>query len=101
MNLKWKRITEIYEQPELYKEGTEAHDINQGQLGDCYFLTALGAAASAKSPQLIEARFYTKDLNSAGAILVSMFVNGREQWVLLDDYLPVNWTGKPAFVHSK
>lgn len=93
----WMRITDIYPTPHLFQGGIETSDINQGELGDCYLLVVLGAAAY--DQQAIEARFYHKELNSVGAILVKMFVNGKEQWILIDDYIPTKY-GKPAFVSS-
>lgn len=63
-------------------------------------MTVLGAAANHKSPGLISARFYTHELNKTGAVIVSMFVNGQEEWILMDDYLPFSGL-RPSFVHSK
>ena len=97
--LKWQRVTEIFKSPKLIIGGTAAVDINQGQLGDCYFLTVLGAAANHKDPKVIHNLFYDKELSSVGAILVSLRVNGIETWILMDDYLPTRYN-KPSFVHS-
>jgi len=59
MDIEWKRATELFSECELYKGGTEAVDINQGYLGDCYFLTVLGAAANESDPTLISNCFYS------------------------------------------
>lgn len=66
-------------------------------LSDCYFLATLGAAA--QDPEHISGRFYSNEKNSAGVYLVSLYVNGLAQWVLLDDYLPTKYN-KPCFAHS-
>jgi hypothetical protein len=101
MEIEWKRASELFEEPELYKGGTEAADINQGQLGDCYFLTVLGAAANESDETLISSCFYASELNASGAMLVALYINGQREWVLLDDFIPAYSYGRPAFVHSK
>lgn len=99
--IQWKRVSEIWSNPQLYKDGVEAHDINQGGLGNCYFLAVLGAAAGGKgNGNMIKKRFMNDELNEAGVVMVSMFVNGHEEWVIMDDYLPTI-NGKPCFVESK
>jgi hypothetical protein len=45
MGTSFERVTEIYDDAELFKQGVDSHDINQGSLGNCYYLVALAAAA--------------------------------------------------------
>lgn len=54
----WKRASAIFKEPKVYVSGSKASDINQGMLGDCYFLSTLGAAAN--DPERIDTRFYSK-----------------------------------------
>jgi len=56
-NLTWKRASEIFENPAIFKEGIEAGDVNQGELGDCYFLCAMSAIA--EYPDRVKALFRT------------------------------------------
>ena len=39
--IKWKRAEDIASNPVLVKDGTTRFDINQGALGDCWFLATL------------------------------------------------------------
>jgi len=39
----------------------------------------------------------TQKINKAGIYMVRLFINGNETLVIVDDYLPVNSNGKPAF----
>ena len=64
----------------------EPNEINQGQLGDCYFLCALSVLA--QDPELIKARFVTKEKNAAGIYCVKFLVNGEDYEVVVDDYFP-------------
>jgi calpain-15 len=64
-------------------------DINQGELGNCYFLAVLSAMAEV--PERIFARFITKEPNKAGIYLMSLFVNGTEVPIIVDEYFPVKF----------
>ncbi len=50
-NIKWKRPFELTNNPMLLVDGISSDDIEQGNLGDCWFLSS--CAAIAKRPQLM------------------------------------------------
>jgi len=41
----WKRASEIFDNVMLFSDKIQPNDINQGQLGDCYFLAVLSSLA--------------------------------------------------------
>ena len=43
--LEWKRASECYDDAQVFRDGIHPNDINQGQLGDCYFLAVLSSMA--------------------------------------------------------
>lgn len=63
-----------------------ARDIEQGALGDCYFLSALSALA--EDPQRIRDLFLTEQTNYAGCYAIRLFVNGEPRTVAIDDMFP-------------
>lgn len=68
----------------LFQGGVSYQDINQGTLGDCYFLTALADIAY-NSPETIQNMFVD---NGDGTYAVA-FRNGKStDWVTVDGYLP-------------
>ena len=99
-NYIWKRASDFYKHPEVFQQGVHPNDINQGNLGNCYYLAVLSAMAEYETR--VKARFYTQKVNKAGIYLMSFFVNGVEKPVIVDDWFPVNHhTKKPVFSSSK
>lgn len=84
----------------------EANDIDQGQLGDCWLLSAI--AAVAEYPVRIERLFNHPKLSAdlaaqeekLGAYRITLCVNGWWTNVIVDDYLPTIGN-KPCFACNK
>ena len=64
-------------------------DVNQGYLGDCYFLSALGETAL-KDPSAIESMIAN---NGNGTYGVRFMVNGQPDYVTVNSALPVMGAG--------
>ena len=94
----WKRLSDIYQDCKVFSAGITPNDINQGALGNCYYLSVLSAMA--EFPERIEACFHTKEPNSAGIYLMSLYVNGAITPIIVDDYVPVQGDN-PCFSSSK
>ena len=82
----WKRATEIYKKWEIIENKIEIKDIIQGNLGDCYFLSALSALT--RYQYLIIEKFRTKAFNEEGYYEMIFFIDGEWQVVFVDDYFP-------------
>ena len=84
----------------LFSETIEMGDVIQGQLGDCYFLSSV--ANLCKFPSLILRMFKTKETNKDGFYEIILYIDGKPQIVIVDDYLPINKsTKKPVYAQSK
>uniref|UniRef100_A0A0R3RUI1 Calpain catalytic domain-containing protein n=1 Tax=Elaeophora elaphi TaxID=1147741 RepID=A0A0R3RUI1_9BILA len=87
----WLRPQDIYT-----KDGTryrwsvfldpKPSDIEQGCLGNCWFLSAL--AVIAERPDILDQIFLTKVYNPWGVYQIRLCVDGHWQVVLVDDFLP-------------
>lgn len=64
-------------------------DINQGYIGNCWFLA--GASAIAEIPGRLEKVFlnHSNDLNDAGIYGVNFYTLGVPHTVIVDDFLPL------------
>lgn len=74
----------------LFRNGISINDLDQGSVGDCYFLAALGAAAKDKSH--IISNMFTD--NGDGTFTVKFYKpNGSRDYVTVDRFLPTTAGG--------
>eukprot|EP00727_Mastigamoeba_balamuthi_P002509 m51a1_g12255 putative calpain family cysteine protease (841) ;mRNA; r:164287-169163 len=101
MDAVWLRASEfVGEKPKLYFEGIAPDDIEQGALGDCYFLSALSVLA--EKPARIKRLFRHHVSNDVGAYLVVLHPDGERKEVIVDDLFPCcPQTRKPLFSRNK
>jgi uncharacterized protein YukE len=78
----------------LFGNGIEPNSqVNQGDLGDCYFLSSL-AAVAAKDPAFIQS--HIKE-NANGTYTVTLYQNGKPVAVTVSPDLPANSDGNDAY----
>jgi hypothetical protein len=98
--MEWLRTEEILELNDnegvlkIFAGTISPHDILQGLLGDCYFLSVLSVLT--ENPIRIEKLFCLQDRNDAGIWAVKMFKNGVHREVVMDNYIPC-LNGSPCF----
>jgi len=73
--------------------GPSAVDIDQGRVGDCYFLSALGTVADRDPSRIVD--MFTD--NGDGTFTVRFFRDGNAEYVTVDRFLPVKSDGTPRF----
>lgn len=74
---------------QLFVNGATYDDINQGAVGDCYFLAAL-AEAALRSNSTITNMFI---VNGDGTYTVKFYGYSGVDYVTVDSFLPTNWNG--------
>eukprot|EP00457_Paulinella_chromatophora_P006334 gb/GEZN01006352.1/.p1 GENE.gb/GEZN01006352.1/~~gb/GEZN01006352.1/.p1 ORF type:complete len:469 (+),score=76.51 gb/GEZN01006352.1/:48-1454(+) len=100
--VEWKRAHEIFDQmsPCLFADQIEPKDVAQGELGDCWLLSAI--ACLTEFDGAIRNLFITKQYSARGIYEIRLY-NGyhrKFEKVTLDDYLPVKkGTKKPIFAN--
>ena len=82
----WKRATEVIQKWEVFENKIEIRDIIQGNIGDCYFLSALSALT--RYQYLIVEKFRTQKFNEEGYYEMILFIDGEWQVVFIDDFFP-------------
>jgi len=82
----WKRPAELGGSWTMIGEGVDPSNIEQGELGDCWFLSVLGVLAA--RPHLIDRVLLTKEANQQGAYAVQFNHNGSWTQVVVDDQFP-------------
>jgi Ca2+-binding RTX toxin-like protein len=80
----------------LFVGGPSSSDIDQGDVGDCYFMAGLGAIAR-KDPQRIRDMFTD---NGDGTYTVRLFHDGQKAYVTVDRFLPAHDDGSFAFAND-
>ncbi|KAJ7210163.1 hypothetical protein GGX14DRAFT_451547 [Mycena pura] len=79
-----QRVTKIFRNPLFFANGAGSNDIVQGQLGDCYFLSALSTMTTAKG--LVEKFCVARD-EQVGVYGWIFFRDTRWVTVIIDDLL--------------
>jgi hypothetical protein len=77
----------------LFQNGISYQDVNQGAVGDCYFVATLASAALEK-PSAIQSMFID---NGDDTFTVRFFNNGVADYVTVDKYLPTNLYGNAVY----
>ncbi|KAJ3475010.1 hypothetical protein NLI96_g12118 [Meripilus lineatus] len=89
------RISDIFDNPEFYKDGASSSDIEQGLLGDCWFLSALSTVATV--PGLLDRICVERD-EAVGVYGFIFFRDGKWVDVVIDDLLFIS---NPKFAELK
>ena len=83
----------------LFSDKIEMGDVQQGSLGDCYFLSSV--ANICKFPNNVKKLFKQTSKNEFGFYEISLFIDGKRQIVIVDDYLPAfKKSKKPCYAQS-
>jgi len=73
----------------LFRGRPRADDVQQGELGDCWFLSSLAALAEFQHGRFVRALLPGQEtVSQAGAYVVRLCLGGRWTGVLVDDLLP-------------
>ncbi|KAF6728910.1 Calpain-5 [Oryzias melastigma] len=104
--VEWKRPGEISSDPRLFVEGINSHDLNQGDVGNCWFVAASSCLALKPHlwkkviPDWEEQDWDPKHPeNYAGIFHFRFWVFGQWTDVVVDDRLPT-FNGRLIYCHS-
>ncbi|XP_034539001.1 calpain-5-like [Notolabrus celidotus] len=105
--VEWKRPGDISDDPHLFVEGISAHDLNQGQVGNCWFVAACSCLALKPNlwkkviPDHKDQEWDPKHPESyAGIFHFQFWVFGEWVDVVVDDRLPTI-NKELIYCHSK
>jgi calpain-15 len=99
----WKRPNDLedlnkgQELIKLFEGKIEPSDIKQGSIGNCYFLSVLGALAEFEDR--IRQLFVNTEANKEGVYGIIMTKNGEKQMIVVDDLIP-SMDNETVFSHA-
>ncbi|XP_067102567.1 calpain-5-like [Osmerus mordax] len=101
----WKRPKDLCSDPHLFVNGISAHDLNQGQLGNCWFVAACSSLASREAlwQKVIpdwKDQEWDKPESYAGIFHFRFWRFGKWADVVIDDRLPTVNNGELVYCHS-
>lgn len=88
----------ISSQPCLFSGSVNSSDVCQGRLGDCWFLSAVAVLTEMSR---ISEVIITPEYNDEGIYTVRFCIQGEWVAVVVDDWIPCESPGKPAFATSR
>ncbi|XP_066515238.1 calpain-5-like isoform X2 [Hoplias malabaricus] len=105
--VEWKRPGEISESPRLFVEGISSHDLNQGEVGNCWFVAACSCLAlKPKLWQKVIPNWKEQEWDPkhpeyyCGIFHFQFWIFGEWTDVVVDDRLPTI-NGQLIYCHSK
>ncbi|KAM4743139.1 calpain-5-like [Anableps anableps] len=105
-HITWKRPKELSSDPQLFVDGISAHDLHQGQLGNCWFVAACSSLASREALwQKVIPDWKDQEWNKekpetyAGIFHFRFWRFGQWVDVVVDDRLPTA-NGELVYCHS-
>ncbi|PIA53983.1 hypothetical protein AQUCO_00900510v1 [Aquilegia coerulea] len=84
--------------PCLFSGDVNPSDVCQGRLGDCWFLSAVAVLTEASR---ISEVIITQEYNDEGIYTIRFCIQGEWVPVVVDDWIPCEAPGKPAFATSR
>ncbi|XP_053677985.1 calpain-A-like [Anopheles nili] len=101
--IEWKRPGEIVDEPKFVTEGYSRFDVQQGSLGNCWFLASCASLTS--HPRLFDRvvpadNGQFEDDTYAGLFRFRFWMYGRWEEIVIDDRLPVSEDNKLLFMSS-
>jgi len=91
LSIKWLRPKEIFKNEKYFlfndKTNINISSIKQGNIADCYFISSI--IGLTRVPNLIYNLFKIKEINSKGYYEIILFIDGKFQIVIIDDFLPI------------
>ena len=100
LDINWIRATDLFKNAEFIKNGSSKNDVNQGQLGDCWFLCSLAVMAEREELfKKVVPEEQDVGKNYCGAFLFRFWRWGKWIDVVVDDFIPV-FNGQPLFTYS-
>ncbi|XP_039143168.1 calpain-type cysteine protease ADL1 [Dioscorea cayenensis subsp. rotundata] len=100
----WMRPNDIVKvnclgsRPCLFSGSINSSDVCQGRLGDCWFLSAVAVLTEVSR---ISEIIITPEFNEEGIYTVRFCIQGDWVPVVVDDWIPCESLGKPAFATSR
>ena len=105
--VKWVRAREFWPKGEFIINGPSKDDINQGLLGDCWFLASMAVLAERRDlfDVVVPGGQDIKYGQYCGMFLFRFFKWGQWVEVVVDDYIPIYWDKeakqeRPLFTYS-
>jgi hypothetical protein len=95
----WKRPREFLQgKIQIFEGKIESSDIQQGRLGDCWFLSACSSITNFQG--VIESLFLTKHVSKNGVYRMRICKHGEWITVTVDDLIPCSPYGGPLYSSS-
>ncbi|KAK1785148.1 hypothetical protein P4O66_018569, partial [Electrophorus voltai] len=91
----WKRPKELCDDPHLFVHGISAHDLHQGQLGNCWFVAACSSLASREALWHKANRKYITFLTLASSAILS-----PNSWMSASRHLMGASSASPAVLQN-